>query len=105
MKKIIVTKKYLQNWIEEQLKMFGFNYDVKSITPIQFGKYSKNNFTNKLRITIQSSEVDLLRFNIDCLYYLKEIEYHLNDGYELFWDWKSPSHFITNCEINLRKII
>lgn len=106
MKKVKITKKYLADWVEKQLSEVGFNYKVIKIVPVQHGKYSQGDFTIKTRVLIQSNDSAILRLSIPCWYSLKELENELDSNSELFLDWKSGygAKWISNCEINIRKI-
>lgn len=99
---IKVTKKYLQKWIEDQLSSFKMELKVKSITPVQMGKRARMNFTIKTRIVLTHTHKEMISFIIPCYYTLGEIQYHLNNGYDLYWNWKG-SKWIMSSEIDLRK--
>lgn len=99
---IKVNKKYLTKWINEQLPNINPDWSLVDINSINKNSHPTRGFVSKLIFTFNIKGQDLFPQFIYSYFTMKEIQDHLDKGYELFWDF-GEGKFLHSSEINIRR--
>ena len=104
MNKIIVNKKYLKNWLNEQLIEMKSAFEVKEVFPTRYSNEQYENGAASIIFVLQTKKNPHRSMKpwINCFFKMKELqEQYLNADYELYIE-KHGSIFMTSWEISVR---
>jgi len=102
-----VTSKKLVEWLNEKFKEYEINeYIVTEVVSTRFSSEQIQGGACRLYIRFNLKDVSkrnvLLNPTFYCYYSMKELQWYINNGYEL--SLKLKGSYLTNLELDLKKI-
>ena len=96
-----ITKKYLTDWMNKQMKTLLVPLVVTGIKSTN--TKNSQDFTARLVIYVKDTTLNPRSHYLYCFYSIKELQDHVDGGYELYWKTKQGNFIIEQTEIDLRR--